>query len=314
MELNNKIYDVAIIGGGPAGLAAGIYAGRAEMKAAVVEKYTAGGQLTTTSEIANYPGFDKPVDATELAETMERQAKGFGVEFVKKNVTKITTDENGNKVLSNRRGDILTAKTLIFALGAEPRHLGVPGEDELRGVGVSYCAVCDGAFFGGKTCAVVGGGDTAAADALYLSKICKKVYLIHRRDELRAAKSYYTELKKHDNIEFIWDSTVLEIKGNPMVSSCVLENVKTGETSELELDGIFIAVGTAPSTKLAEGVCELDERGFIKAGEDTKTSAPGVYAAGDCRTKLLRQVVTAVADGAVAATQAGEYLTGDKKW
>lgn len=193
--------------------------------------------------------------------------------------------------------------------------MGVPGEDELRGVGVSYCAVCDGAFFGGKTCAVVGGGDTAAADAIYLSKICKKVYLIHRRDELRAAKSYFTELKKHDNIEFVWDSVVKEIKGSPMVSSCVLENVKTGETSELELDGIFVAVGTTPSTKLAEGVCELDERGFIKAGEDTKTSAPGVFAAGDCRTKLLRQVVTAVADGAIAATEAGEYLNnGDKKW
>ncbi len=313
--MENKVYDVAIIGGGPAGLAAGIYAGRAELKVAVVEKYTAGGQLTTTSEIANYPGFETPIDATVLAETMEKQAKNFGVEFVKKNVTKITTDEDGNKLLSNRRGDILSAKTLIFALGAEPRHLGVPGEDELRGVGVSYCAVCDGAFFGGKTCAVVGGGDTAAADAIYLSKICKKVYLIHRRDELRAAKSYFTELKKHDNIEFVWDSVVKEIKGSPMVSSCVLENVKTGETSELELDGIFVAVGTKPSTKLAEGICELDERGFIKAGEDTKTSAPGVYAAGDCRTKLLRQVVTAVADGAIAATEAGEYLNnGDKKW
>ncbi len=313
--MENKIYDVAIIGGGPAGLAAGIYAGRAELKVAVVEKYTAGGQLTTTSEIANYPGFETPVDATVLAETMEKQAKNFGVEFVKKNVTKIITDEDGNKVLSNRRGDILSAKTLIFALGAEPRHLGVPGEDELRGVGVSYCAVCDGAFFGGKTCAVVGGGDTAAADAIYLSKICNKVYLIHRRDELRAAKSYFTELKKHDNIEFVWNSVVKEIKGSPMVSSCVLENVKTGETSEIELDGIFVAVGTTPSTKLAEGVCELDERGFIKAGEDTKTSAPGVFAAGDCRTKLLRQVVTAVADGAIAATEAGEYLNnGDKKW
>lgn len=309
-----ELYDVAIIGGGPAGLAAGIYAGRAELKVAVVEKYSSGGQLTTTSEIANYPGFAEPVDATELAETMEAQARNFGVEFIKKNVTAITEDEDGNKVLSNRRGDILACKTLIFALGAEPRHLGIPGEDELRGMGVSYCAVCDGAFFGGRTCAVVGGGDTAAADALYLSKICKKVYLIHRRDELRAAKSYYTELKKHDNVEFIWDSTVEEIKGQPMVSSCVIKNVKTGETSELELDGIFIAVGTSPSTKLAEGICELDERGFIVAGEDTKTSAKGVYAAGDCRTKLLRQVVTAVSDGAIAATQAGEYLTGDKTW
>ncbi|MDO4460739.1 MAG: thioredoxin-disulfide reductase [Clostridia bacterium] len=303
-----ELYDIAIIGAGPAGLAAGIYGARAELKTVIIEKLAAGGQMATTSEIANYPGFPNPVDAKELAENMRLQAENLGVEFISKGVTKISIDENSNKVLSNRRGDIVTAKTLILALGAEPKKLNIPGEMEHVGAGVSYCAVCDGSFFKDKVCAVVGGGDTAAADAVYLAKVCKKVYLIHRRDELRAAKTYYTELSKLPNVEFVWDSVVEEIKGQFKVTSCAVKNVKTGESSELEIDGIFIAVGTDPVTKLAEGVVALDERGFIIAGEDTKTSVDGIYAAGDCRTKHLRQVVTAVADGAVAATMAGEYL------
>lgn len=305
-------YDLAIIGGGPAGLAAGIYAARAELNAVIVEKYTPGGQMATTSDIANYPGFAEPVDAATLANTMAAQAKNLGAKIITKSVNKIEKTEDGF-VLSARRGEILSAKSLILALGAEPSELGIPGEKEFRGMGVSYCAVCDGAFFRDRTCVVVGGGDTAVNDAIYLSKICKQVYLIHRRDELRAAKSYVTELSKHENIEFLPSTVVTEIKGEMMVSSCAIKNLKSGAELTLDIDGIFIAVGTKPSTKLAEGLCDLDERGFIIAGEDTKTSVEGVFAAGDCRTKSLRQVVTAVSDGAIAATEANEYILG-KKW
>ena len=304
-----ELYDLAIIGGGPAGLAAGIYAARAELKAVVIEKLTAGGQLATTSEIANYPGFDLPVDASELAQKMKSQAVNLGAEFMTKNVTGISIDENGNKVLSGRRGDILAARAVIFALGAEPKKLQVEGEDKFRGAGVSYCAVCDGAFFTGKTAVVVGGGDTAAADALYLSKMCSKVYLIHRRDSLRATKSYVTEINKRENIEIIWNSVVTSINGEMAVSSCSLLNVKTNEKSNLPCNAVFIAVGTSPVTGLAGQICKLDTNGFIIADETTQTSAEGVFAAGDCRTKKLRQVVTAVSDGAVAATMAEEYLS-----
>lgn len=303
-----KNYDVIIIGAGPAGCTAAVYCGRAELKTAMFERFAPGGQMSTTTEIENYPGFPQGVDAVQLAMDMSAQAERFGTETIYDDVLSIK-DENGLKILTAASGEEYSAKAVILAMGASPRELGVKGEKEFRGRGVSYCATCDGAFFRGKTVMVVGGGDTAAADAVFLSKICEKVYLVHRRDKLRAAKVYDSKLRELSNVEFVWDSTVTSIEGDGKVSSASLKNVKTGEEFTLATDAVFIAVGVKPSTDWLEGLVDMNEAGFILAGETTETSMAGVFAAGDCRVKPLRQVITAASDGAVAAYMAEEHIT-----
>ena len=304
--MENK-YDVAIIGGGPAGATAGIYCGRAELNTVIIEKMSPGGQMATTSEIENYPGFPDGADGVTLAMDMAAQAKRFGAKTIYKNIVSITSEDNNN-VLTTDKDEKIIAKTVIISSGAAPRELGVKGEKEFRGKGVSYCATCDGAFFKNKKVAVVGGGDTAAADAIFLSKICEKVHLIHRRDKLRAAKIYETRLKSAENVELHWDTVVTEINGEGKVSSLNTENLKSGKKGSLEIDGIFVAVGVSPETKWLKDIVDLDKAGFIIADESTKTTADGIFAAGDCRTKELRQVITAAADGAVAAIQAEKYI------
>ncbi|MBQ1985296.1 MAG: thioredoxin-disulfide reductase [Clostridia bacterium] len=301
-----KVYDVAVVGAGPAGLTAALYCGRAGFNTLMLEKLSPGGQMATTNEIENYPGFPGVTDGFTLAMNMSAQAEQFGVQQDYAEVTALRIEDD-IKLLETAIGTI-RARSVILAPGAAPRLLGLPNENMLRGKGVSYCATCDGAFYRKKTVAVVGGGDTAAADAVFLSSICEKVYLIHRRDQLRASKSYTSKLDK-ENIEFVWDSVVEEILENGRVCGIRVRNVKTNETREIELQGLFVAVGNIPATDFLRGAVELDEAGYFTAGEDTKTNVPGVFAAGDCRRKPLRQIVTAAADGAVAAYAAEEYLS-----
>lgn len=302
----NKIYDVIIVGAGPAGLTAALYCGRAGFDTLVLEKLSPGGQMATTNEIENYPGFPGITDGFTLAMNMKAQAEQFGVQQDYAEVKALRV-EGEIKLLDTKDGT-LRAKSVILAPGATPRLLGLPNETALRGKGVSYCATCDGAFYRGKTVAVVGGGDTAAADAVFLSSLCEKVYLIHRRDTLRASKSYTGKLNK-PNVEILWDSVVEEILENGRVCGVRVRNVKTQAVKELELSGLFVAVGNVPATEFVRGAVELDAAGYFLAGEDTKTNLPGVFAAGDCRKKPLRQIVTAAADGAVAAYAAEDYLS-----
>lgn len=300
-------YEVIIIGAGPAGCAAALYCGRAELKTVLIEKMSPGGQMATTSEIENYPGFPKGIDGPSLAFSMLEQAERFGVKSLYKKVESL--DLSGPEKIVNLRGGVqISAPCLILAMGAQPRMLGVPGEERLRGKGVSYCATCDGAFFRNKTAVVVGGGDTAAEDAVFLSKICKKVYLVHRRDTLRAARVYYKKLEAAGNVEFLWDSALEEIQGEGRVEALQVKNLKTGECKTLEAQGVFVAVGVVPGTELVKDLLETDPAGYVLAGEDTKTSIPGVFVCGDIRKKPLRQIVTATADGAVAAYMAGEHM------
>ena len=302
----NKIYDVIIVGAGPAGLTAALYCGRAGFDTLVLEKLSPGGQMATTNEIENYPGFPGITDGFTLAMNMKTQAEQFGVQQDYAEVKALRV-EGEIKLLDTKDGT-LRAKSVILAPGAAPRLLGLPNETALRGKGVSYCATCDGACYRGKTVAVVGGGDTAAADAVFLSSLCEKVYLIHRRDTLRASKSYTGKLNK-PNVEILWDSVVEEILENGRVCGVRVRNVKTQAVKELELSGLFVAVGNVPATEFVRGAVELDASGYFLAGEDTKTNLPGVFAAGDCRKKPLRQIVTAAADGAVAAYAAEDYLS-----
>lgn len=301
-----KVYDVAVVGAGPAGLTAALYCGRAGFDTLVLEKLSPGGQMATTNEIENYPGFPGVTDGFTLAMNMSAQAEQFGVKQDYAEVTALRVEDD-IKLLDTAAGTI-RARSVILAPGAAPRLLGLPNENALRGKGVSYCATCDGAFYRKKTVAVIGGGDTAAADAVFLSSLCEKVYLVHRRDTLRASKSYTAKLDK-PNIEYVWDSVVEEILENGRVCGIRVRNVKTNETREIELQGLFIAVGNIPATDFVRGAVELDANGYFTAGEDTKTNLPGVFAAGDCRKKPLRQIVTAAADGAVAAYAAEEYLS-----
>jgi thioredoxin reductase (NADPH) len=301
-----KIYDVIVVGAGPAGLTAALYCGRAGFETLVLEKLSPGGQMATTNEIENYPGFPGVTDGFTLAMNMSAQAESFGVKQDYAEVIALRV-EGDLKLLETTAGT-LQAKSVILAPGAAPRLLGLENENALRGKGVSYCATCDGAFYRKKTVAVIGGGDTAAADAVFLSSLCEKVYLVHRRDQLRASKSYTAKLDK-PNIEFVWDSVVEEILENGRVCGIRVRNVKTDEVREIELQGVFVAVGNIPATDFVRGAVELDAAGYFTAGEDTKTNLPGVFAAGDCRRKPLRQIVTAAADGAVAAYAAEEYLS-----
>lgn len=300
------IYDVAVIGAGPAGLAAGLYAARAKLSTVVFEKMFPGGQAALTHNIENYPGFPEGVNGMELTDAMKQQVEKLGAEFVNGDVEKI--DKNGDLFTVFLKGESFKAKTVILATGAQPRKLGVKGEKEFIGRGISYCATCDGAFYKDKPIAMVGGGDTAIQEALYLTRFASTVYVIHRRNELRATKILQEHAFKNEKIKFIWDSIVKEIKGKDGVEEVVFENVKSGKQDSISVDGIFVAIGYTPNTEFAKDLVQLDEQGYIITDERMKTKTPGLFAAGDVRQKPLRQVVTAVADGAIAAVEAGKFL------
>ncbi len=301
------MYDVVIIGGGPGGYTAALYAARANLSVLVLEKLTPGGQMGTTDVIDNYPGFPEGIGGFDLAMQMKQGAERFGAQTKLSEVDSV--ELAGPEKQIHTPDGTYRARTVVLATGAAPRELGLPGEQELRGRGVSYCATCDGMFYRNKTVVVVGGGNTAVADVLYLSRICKKVYLIHRRDELRASKVYLDPLQKAENVEFVWDSEVKELLHGETVTGVRVYNKKTGESQELSCDGVFVAVGHVPNTGLFRGQVELDESGYALAGETTKTNLAGVFAVGDLRKKPLRQVVTAASDGAVAAHFIEEYFT-----
>lgn len=302
-----KIYDLVIIGSGPAGMSAAIYAKRAMLDTLLLEKeYMPGGQVIQTYEVDNYPGIPK-TNGMELSSKFAEHAKELGIETKVAEVTDIIPDGDVKEIIL-KDGEKIRTKTIILATGAVHRTLGVPGEKELAGMGVSYCATCDGAFFRNKVTAVVGGGDVALEDAIFLSRMCKKVYLIHRRDELRGAKILQNQVKNSDKIEIIWNSVVTKIDGDNKVESIQIENVDRHVDKTLDVDGIFIAVGTKPVSELLKGRLEMDDQGYIRAGEDGITNLPGIFAGGDGRTKNLRQVVTAVADGANCVQSVERYL------
>ncbi len=300
------IYDVIVIGGGPGGYTAALYATRAGLDTLVMEKLSAGGQMTQTTLIDNYPGFDQGVDGYELGAKMRAGAERFGAKTQWTEVTGVALEGDVKRVQTSD-GTFL-GRTVVIATGADHKHLGVAGEADYAGRGVAYCAACDGMFYRGKTVAVVGGGNSAVADALVLSRICQKVILIHRRDTLRATKIYHDQLQKAGNIEFQWNSTVSQFLGEGRISGLELRNVLTGALHQLPVDGVFISVGRAPVTELFRGQVELDSHGYIVAGENTRTNLPGVFAVGDVRTKEVRQIITAAADGAAAAYQIEAYL------
>ena len=307
----DKIYDMIIIGGGPGGYTAALYAARAGLKPLLIEKMSVGGQMALTEQIDNYPGFETGVDGFSLGEKMKQAAERFGAET--KFASVLSADLKSEPKVIKTSNDVFYGKTVVISTGADPRELGVDGERELRGRGVSYCAACDGMFFKGKTVVVAGGGNTAAADIMVLSRIAAKVLVVHRRDSLRASKVYHDALMKAENVEFFWDAQVTEILSDGgKVAGVRIKNLKTGEEPAVYCDGIFVAIGRKPASDLFADQLDLDERGYIVAGESTETAIPGVYAAGDVRTKVLRQVVTAAADGAVAAHYAEEYLAGRK--
>ena len=300
------VYDMIVIGGGPAGYTAALYATRAGLDTLVLEKMSAGGQMTQTMQIDNYPGFDEGIDGFSLGEKMQAGAERFGAKSEMVEVYSAVLD-TPIKQIETSEGAFF-ARTVVIATGADHRHLGVADEEKFVGRGVGYCAACDGMFYRGKTVAIVGGGNSAAADAFVLSRICKKVILIHRRDTLRATKIYHDPLHKAENIEFRWNSTISELKGDSRLSGLTLRDVNTGEESELQVDGLFVSIGRSPATALFDGQLALDDNGYIVADESTRTNLDGVFAVGDVRTKVLRQVITAAADGAVAAHYAEEYL------
>ena len=302
----NKIYDIIIIGGGPAGYTAALYASRAGFDTLVIERMSTGGQMALTDMIDNYPGFEEGVDGITLGMKMQASAERFGAKSEFAEVTDIMLEESPKRVITTS-GELL-ARAVIIATGANPRQLGVKNEDAFLGRGVHYCAHCDGRFYKGKTVMVIGGGNSAASDALYLSRLASKVYLVHRRDSLRATKIYHEPLMKAENIEFLWNSTVSEIVADKRVSGAVLKNTQDGSEKMVDVDGIFVSIGRRPATEIFQGKLALDENGYVIAAETTKTDIDGVYAVGDVRTKELRQVVTAVADGAVAVHFAEEYI------
>lgn len=300
------LYDVIVIGGGPGGYTSALYAARANLSVAILEKLSPGGQMGTTDVIDNYPGFPQGVNGFELAMQMKEGAERFGAQTQLAEVTQV--ELAGQVKTIHTSGGDYQARTVVLATGAHPRELGLPGERELRGRGVSYCATCDGMFYRGKTVVVVGGGNTAVSDVLYLSRLCEKVYLVHRRDTLRASKVYLDPLQKAENVEFVWDSEVKQLLRDQAVTGVRVRNKKTGEERDIPCGGVFVAVGYLPNTELYRGQVELDEAGYVLADETTQTNLPGVFAVGDLRKKPLRQVVTAASDGAVAAHFIEEYL------
>lgn len=300
-----EIYDLAILGAGPAGICAAIYATRGKLNTLWLEKkFVQGGQIVDTYEVDNYPGLPG-ITGLDLGETMVKHAEKLGIKPKREPVFSIE-DEGEVKVIRTKKNQY-RARAVILACGAAHRQLGIPGEEELSGMGVSYCATCDGAFFQGGTVAVVGGGNVAVEDAILLSRTCKKVYLVHRRDELRADKVLQDKLFKCANVELVWDSVPVAIEGSEKVENLKVRNVRTDEEKDLSVDGVFIAVGILPNTEKFKNLVALDEGGYIIAGEDCVTSTLGIFAAGDIRTKQLRQVVTAVADGANAVISAEKY-------
>lgn len=303
----DKIYDMIIIGGGPAGYSAALYAARAGFDTLVIEKMSAGGQMALTGDIENYPGFDEGIDGLTLGMKMQSGAHRFGAKTKYAEVTALEHDGKVKKI-KTRREEYLSY-TVVIATGADPRALGIDGEEKLVGRGLHYCAHCDGRFYKDKTVVVVGGGNSAVADALYLSRIAKKVYVVHRRDTLRATKIYHEPLMKAENVEFLWNSTVNGYIVDKRVNGINIKNVSTGEISAVECDGVFVSIGRKPSTEFLTGILKTDSTGYIIADESTKTNIDGVYAVGDVRTKALRQVVTAVSDGAVAVHMAEEYIS-----
>lgn len=302
------VYDMIVVGGGPGGYTAALYAARAGLDTLVLEKLSAGGQMALTEQIDNYPGFEDGIDGFTLAEKMQQQAERFGArsEYAQVECMDLSA---APKMLETSEGTFY-AKTVVLATGANPRELGLPNEASLTGRGVAYCAACDGMRYKGKTVVVVGGGNSAAADAMLLSRVAKKVILVHRRDTLRATKVYHQPLMQAENLEFRWNSTVAELLHEDKLTGVKLKDVNSGEETVIPCDGVFISVGRKPATELVAGQLELDRSGYIIADETTKTNLPGVYAVGDVRTKPLRQVVTAVADGAMAVHMAEEFLAG----
>ena len=300
------IYDMIIIGGGPGGYTAALYAARAGLDVIVLEKLSAGGQMALTSQIDNYPGFEDGIDGFTLGEKMQAGAEKFGAKTEYAEVFSVDL-KSIPKVVETSEGTFY-GHTVVLATGASPRDLGVSGEKELVGRGVHYCSACDGMFYKGKTVVIVGGGNTAAADAFVLSRIAKKVILVHRRDTLRATKVYHDPLMRAENVDFRWNSTVSEFISDGKVTDVKIKDVNTGEESVINCDGVFISVGRKPATELVKDQLELDSGGYVIADESTKTNIPGVYAVGDVRIKKVRQIVTAVADGAVAAHEAEEYF------
>ena len=301
-----KIYDMIIVGGGPGGYTAALYAARAGLSVLIAERLSPGGQMNLTGQIDNYPGFANGVEGFQLSMDMHAQAERFGAQTQYTEVVGLQLQANPKEV--HTVDGVFYAKTVVIATGANPRHLGVEGEWELTGRGVGYCAHCDGGFYRGKTVAIVGGGNSAAAEALYLSRIAKEVILIHRRDSLRATHIYQKPLQEAGNIRFVWDSEVTELLGEEVLSGVKIRNLKSGEEQILEIQGLFVSIGRKPATDLVKDQLTLDGAGYIMAGENTKTNIPGVYAVGDVRTKELRQIVTAVADGAMAAHVAEQEL------
>lgn len=300
------MYDIIIIGSGPAGLSAAIYAQRACLDTIVIEKNgISGGQVLNTWEVDNYPGFPG-VTGFELSRQFREHANKLGARVVQDEVVQVELSGSVKKVVCEE--ETYEARCVILASGAHHRTLEVPGEEELRGAGVSYCATCDGAFFRGRTVAVVGGGDAALEDAIFLARMCEKVYIVHRRDKLRGAKRLQERLQALENIEFVWNSETVAIEGNAQVEALRLRQTKTGEEKRLDVDGVFIAVGIAPESELYAGQLELDEQGYIRADESGQTSVPGVFAAGDVRTKALRQILTAASDGVNCVASAERYL------
>ena len=305
-----RVYDMIVVGGGPGGYTAALYAARAGLDTLVLEKLSAGGQMALTEEIDNYPGFEDGIDGFTLAEKMQRQAERFGAKSAYAQVERMDLAASP-KVLETSEGTFYS-RAVVLATGANPRALGLPDEAALTGRGVAYCAACDGMRYKGKTVVVVGGGNSAAADAMLLSRIAKKVILVHRRDTLRATKIYHAPLAQAENVEFRWNSTVSALLSGDRLTGVRLRDTVTGEESVVDCDGVFVSVGRQPATALAAGQLSLDKGGYIVAGETTETSVPGVYAVGDVRTKPLRQVVTAVADGAVAVHMAEKYIAENR--
>ena len=303
-----QIYDMIVVGGGPGGYTAALYAARAGLSTLVLEQLSAGGQMALTEQIDNYPGYEEGIDGFTLAERMQRQAERFGAVTEYAQVERMEL-ETSPKVLETSEGTF-QARTVVLATGANPRELGVENEAALVGRGVAYCAACDGMRYKGKTVVVVGGGNSAAEDALLLSRIAQRVILVHRRDTLRATKVYHEPLMQAENVQFCWNSTVTELLHGDQLTGVKLKDVNTGRGTTIDCDAVFVSVGRKPATELVRGQLELDQSGYVVADETTKTNLPGVFAVGDVRTKPLRQVVTAVADGALAVHMAEEYLAG----
>lgn len=302
----DKVYDIIVIGGGPAGYTSAIYTSRSGFDTLVLEKFSAGGQMTQTTQIDNYPGFTEGVDGFELGTKMQEGAERFGAKTVQSEVVEVNLRDKIKTIKTPN--EVFLAHSVIIATGAEHKHLGLENEENLIGKGVGYCAACDGMFYKGKTAIVIGGGNSAAADALLLSKICKKVIVVHRRDTLRAEKVYHEPLLKAPNVEFEWNSTVCEILADKKVTGVKVKNTIDGTEKEIYTDGVFISIGRIPQTELFYGQLDMDKSGYIIADETTKTNISGVFAVGDVRTKPVRQIVTATADGACASHFAEEYL------